>query len=78
MVTARTLLLVAVVLVSRGIVAQRTETRFLNRSVILDGAKDDRKSESNYSLIESARSSLGLDAETRKLPAAEPKESYCS
>jgi hypothetical protein len=75
----RTLLLVAVVLLSRGIVvAQTTETGFLNRSVILDGAKDDRKSESNYSLIESARSSLGLDAETRKLPAAEPKESYCS
>jgi predicted peptidase len=40
MVASRTLLLVAVVLVGRGIVAaQTTETGFLNRSVILDGGE---------------------------------------
>jgi hypothetical protein len=39
-VALRTLLLVAVVLLSRGIVvAQTTETGFLNRSVILDGVE---------------------------------------
>jgi hypothetical protein len=39
-VALRTLLLVAVVLVSRGIVvAQTAETGFLNRSVILDGVE---------------------------------------
>ena len=40
MVALRTLLLVAVVLLSRGIVvAETTETGFLNRSVILDGVE---------------------------------------
>ena len=40
MVALRTLLLVAVVLVSRGIVvAETAETGFLNRSVILDGVE---------------------------------------
>ncbi len=40
MVALRTFLLVAVVLESRGIVvAETTETGFLNRSVILDGVE---------------------------------------